>query len=494
MTGQNDNSCETGGAARRVETLVCGGGISGLSLAAWLAMDGREAHVLDKNADPGGVISSFEIDGFTFERGPNTVLDKYDSMDRLLEWAGLAGQAVRAPLASQKRWVWMNGALREAPMSLGRFLATPLLPFTSKLALLGEPFVGVGPPDESIADFVRRRLGEPWLANLITPMVSGIWAGNPEQLSIRWAFPIMKALEQEGGSLLFGAVRHMRRKAAERRTAGLPSRRPKTLLSFRGGLATLPRALAARLGERYHASTRVESIEPPSPTANGGGQGLWRVRARERGRDAPCEWQAERLAIAAEGREAAAWLRPMDPELGALMESFPYNRLAVASLGIERSGAPGLPEGFGFLVPRGQGLRVLGAIVLSNIFPDRAPDGCAAMSVIAGGELDQAAFDLADDELEGLVRRDLRRAIGWDGRARVLRVERWPVAIPQYDMRHGARMRQVEVAEARWPGLSLMGNWRGGVGVPDRVEAMSKLAQEIAGKKNSLATKSTKNA
>jgi oxygen-dependent protoporphyrinogen oxidase len=441
-------------------------------------MEGREACVLDKNADPGGVIGSFEIDGFTFERGPNTVLDKYDSMDRLVAWAGLAGQAVRAPLASQKRWVWFNGALREAPMGLGRFLATPLLPWTAKLALLREPFVGRGPADESIADFIRRRLGEPWLDNLITPMVSGIWAGNPEQLSVRWAFPIMKAMEQEGGSLIFGAVRHMRRKAAERRAAGLPPKRPKTLLSFRGGLAALPRALAERLGERYHAATRIEAIAPPSDQT----QGFWRVRARRQGAAEPEQWLARRLVIAAEGPEAAAWLRPMDPELGGLLESFPYNRLVVVALGIERAGAPGLPEGFGFLVPRGQGLRILGAIVLSNIFPDRAPAGCAAMSVIAGGELDPAAFDLVDDEIEGLVRRDLRRAIGWDGRARVLRVERWPVAIPQYDMRHGARMRQAEDAEARWPGLALAGNWRGGVSVPDRVEAMSKLAQEIAKK------------
>jgi oxygen-dependent protoporphyrinogen oxidase len=446
--------------AHHADVLICGGGISGLSLAAWLDAAGVSATVLDKNASPGGVIQTLEIEGFRFERGPNTLLDKHESMDGLLAWAGLEAEAVRIPLKSQKRHVWLRGRLHEVPTGPGAFLASPLLPIGAKLGLLREPFVKCKPEDESVADFVRRRLGEAWVRNLITPMVSGIWAGDPERLSIEHAFPIMKQMERDGGSLTRGAMRHMKRKKAEREAAGKP-KRVKNLLSFKGGLETLPLGLAKRLGSRYRPSTTIEAIAP----LEGGGFAVETRRGGEIER-----WTTWELAIAAEAAEAARWTRGMDSELAAVLDSFPYNRLVVASLGIERAGVD-LPEGFGFLAPRGEALRMLGAILLSNFMPERAPKGCAAMSIFIGGELDPAAFELDDDEIYGLIRRDLRTAVGWKGEPKALHIERWPRAIPQYDMRHGARLRQIGEAEARWPGLSLMGNWRGGVSVPDRVEA-----------------------
>ena len=298
-----------------VDVLICGGGISGLSLAAWLDRRGVAAHVLDKNADPGGVIRSIEADGFRFERGPNTVLDKYESMDTLLAWAGLEDEAVRVPLRTQKRHVWLKGELHEVPMSPSAFLMSPLLPPGAKLALLREPFVPLRDEDESVANFVARRFGPAWVRNLITPMVSGIWAGDPAQLSIEHAFPVMKEMERDGGSILRGAVRRMRRLKAERLAAGKP-RRTKHLLSFRGGLEVLPRALARRLGGRYHPSTQIETIEP-----NAAGAGGWRVRATDA--KGTATWHARRLAIAAEAAESARWLRPFDTEAAALMESFP---------------------------------------------------------------------------------------------------------------------------------------------------------------------------
>jgi oxygen-dependent protoporphyrinogen oxidase len=243
------------------------------------------------------------------------------------------------------------------------------------------------------------------------------------------------------------------------------------MLSFKDGLQSLPRALAARLADRYHPRTSVETVSP----LEGGG---FTVRARRDGD--PVAWTARHVVVAADGAPAADWVRAMDSGLAALLESFPYNRLIVISLGIERASAT-LPAGFGFLVPRGEELRILGAIVPSNFLPGRAPDGCAALSVFIGGELDDTAFDLADDEIEGVLCRNLRRAIGWDGRARAIHIERWPRAIPQYDLRHAARLRQIAQAEARWPGLHLAGNWRGGVGVPDRVEFARRLSETIAG-------------
>jgi oxygen-dependent protoporphyrinogen oxidase len=473
------------GDARTADVLICGGGISGLSLAAWLERAGVRAIVIDKNKRPGGVIGTIHKDGFLFERGPNTILDKYESFDELIGIANLENEILRAPLNEQVRHIWLRGALRPVPTGPWGFVTTPLLGLRGKLALLGEILEPYHPQEESVADFVRRRLGEDWVRNLITPMVSGIWAGDPAKLSIEHAFPIMKEMERDGGSIIRGAIRRMKRAKMD----GKPRRR-KNLVSFRDGLQRLPEALAARLGERYRSATAIERIEPA-------GDGAWRVvtsaagrsnieneNENENGREAGAQrqvWTARELVIAAEADHAARWIEGFDSEAAAVLRSFPYNRLVVAALGIEKRQAR-LPEGFGFLAPRGEGVRLLGAIINSNFLPGRAPERCAALTIFIGGDLDQAAFDLDDDEIIGLLKRDLRVALGWSGVYRSLHLERWPRAIPQYDMRHGRRLAQIEEAEARHPGLHLVGNWRGGTAIADRVEFTRALAQRISKK------------
>jgi len=460
---------------RRVDMLICGGGISGLSLAAWLRRGGREVAVLDKNARPGGVIGTVRRDGFIFERGPNTILDKYESFEALIAWAGLESEIIRVPLRTQKRHVWLGGRLHEVPTSPLAFLKSPLLPRADKLALLKEPFVPPVQGDETVAAFVRRRLGAAWLRNLVTPMVSGIWAGDPERMSIAHSFPIMKKMERAGGSLVWGAFKHMRKMARERRAGGGARRRVKNLVSFRDGLDRLPAALAEKLGGRYQSATRILEIEP-----NEGGGGF-RVHA-ECGGEAQF-WIARELVIAAEADQAARWLEGFDLDLALTLRSFPYNRLAVVALGLKANEAR-LPEGFGFLAPRGEGVRMLGAIVNSNFLPGRAPAGCAALTIFIGGDLDPEAAELSDEQLTETVRRDLKTTIGWSGPIQGLWIERWPRAIPQYDMGHAARLTAIETAERRWPGLHLVGNWRGGVSIGDRVETTRALAQRMMNLKN----------
>lgn len=459
------------GPTRRVPVLICGGGISGLSLATWLRVEGIAATVLDKNRTPGGAIGSLEQDGFTFERGPSTVLDKYPSFDRLVELAGLEEKALRVPLATQTRYVWLRDRLHAVPTGLGAFLRTPLLPARAKLALLREPFVARGPAEESVATFVERRLGAAWVRNLITPMVSGIWAGDPAQLSIGHAFPIMKELERDGGLLRGGVARMRRRMKAKRTGQGAPlTKARKNLVSFTGGLQRLPEALAARLGEAYHAGIEILEIAPQNPG--------FIVTTRDKATLAITRWETPHVVIAAEVDHAAQWVAGFDAALAATLNSFPYNKLAVLSVGLQ-SGDACLPPGFGFLVPRGEELRILGAIIHSNFLPGRAPAGCAALSVFVGGELDRAGFELDDDALLAVAKRDLQRAVGWNGSARTLHLERWARAIPQYDMRHGERLAAIAAAETRWPGLHLAGNWRGGVAIGDRVEVMRALAQVL---------------
>lgn len=457
------------GGGRSVDVLICGGGISGLSLAAWLRREGIDAVVLDRNDTPGGVIGTVHQDGFIFERGPNTILDKYDSFNELIKLAGLEDEIIRAPLATQQRHVWLGGRINQVPTGPVGFLRTPLLPWRDKLALFREAFVPPVLEDETVAEFVKRRLGAGWLRNLVTPMVSGIWAGDPARMSVEHSFPIMKEMERDGGSLIRGAARRMRRVARERKAAGLPPRK-KHLVSFRDGLQRLPIALAERLGGgHYLPSTTIRKI---NPLAGGGFQvEAWRD-------DMELTWRASELVIAAEADHAAGWIESFEPETAVALRSFPYNKLAVVALGLNASEAQ-LPPGFGFLAPRGEGLRILGGIINSNFLPGRAPEGCAAMTIFIGGELDPEAAELNHHELLDLVRKDLEKAVGWRGTPLSAYVERWPRAIPQYDMLHAKRLRWIADAEARWPGLNLMGNWRGGVAIADRVEATLKLAGVI---------------
>jgi oxygen-dependent protoporphyrinogen oxidase len=261
----------------------------------------------------------------------------------------------------------------------------------------------------------------------------------------------------------------MRKTAKQRRAGGGGRRRVKNLVSFRDGLDRLPAALAEKLGSRYQSATRILEIEPNE----GGG---FRVHA-ECGGETQL-WFARELVIAAEADQAARWLEAFDLDLALTLRSFPYNRLAVVALGLKSNEAR-LPEGFGFLAPRGEGVRMLGAIVNSNFLPGRAPAGCAALTIFIGGDLDPEAADLSDGELTETVRRDLKTTAHWSGPIQSMLIERWPRAIPQYDMGHGARLTAIETAERRWRGLHLVGNWRGGVSIGDRVETTRALAEQM---------------
>lgn len=457
--------------ARRADALIVGGGISGLSLAAWLRQSGCDVALFERRPAAGGVIRSRVSGEFLFECGPNTVLDKHPSFDELIAWADLENATLRAPLRESKRHIWLNGELHEAPDHPLRFLRSPLLGWRSKAALLREWRIPPVAEDESVANFVARRLGREWVDHLITPMVSGVWAGNPAALSISHAFPIMKQMELDGGSILRGAMR-LKRKRRREGTA-----RQRNMVSFDEGLERLPRKLALKLGTAYHGGSEVLGVIPP---AQAGGD--WEVQVRKGGRIE--RWLAPQVALACEALTAAALVRPWHEELATTLLEVPYTRLNIASLGIKRSNIAALPEGFGFLVPRGEGLTILGTIINSNSFAGRAPDDSVQLTVFIGGELEPDSSDLSDEETFALLRRDLGRAIGWNGRRESSHIERWSAAIPQYDMAQGEREACFAKAEAEWEGLHLAGNWSNGVAMAERIEVARLITKTMMQKIN----------
>lgn len=438
------------------DVAVIGGGITGLATAFWAERGSARTVLLEAGPRVGGSLRTLRRDGWTFELGANTVLDKAP-VGELLGAARLDdGREAAAPIAG-RRWVWARGALREMPSGPLSFLASRLLPMGAKLALLREPFVaprGDG-DEEALAAFVRRRLGAGWLENAVGPFVSGVYAGDPERLSVRWAVPRITALESDHGSLIRGAL-------AKRK--GPTPDGGSGILGYRGGFAELAARLAARLRD-VRTGTEVVRLRPSAAgflldTTDG------TVAARQVVAALPARTTGELLATATDGASLA-------------LADMPYAPVVVACLGYRRQQVAHRLNGFGFLTARGHGLRALGCLFTSSLFPDRAPEGHVALTVFAGGRNDESLAACPEDYLLEVVGRDLQRALGIQGQPVFRHLQRWRHAIPQYELGHGRYVALAESLEGRFPGLHLAGNWRGGVSVPDSLARAAAVADRV---------------
>lgn len=438
----------------RGRTIVLGAGLSGLTAAWTLMRAGEEVLVLEASDRPGGAVRTEKRDGFLLEAGPNTVRPAAE-LWRLIEELGLASEAVLADPRAP-RYLDLDGTLHKLPMSPATLVGTRLLSARGKLRLLMEPFQRRGSSaDESVRDFFARRLGPEVADRFVEPFVAGVFAGSASRLSLAAAFPTLARWEREHGSLLKGAIA-----SRKGRPAGPPT--PKGLISFREGLETLPRTMAARLGAVFRPATAVSAVAP-----DGAG---WIVRT------AADSLRAERVVLASPAFRAAALVSAFAPEAARALEGIPHPFLAVLHLSWPESALPRPLRGFGHLVCPDPGRRILGAVWSSSLFPDRAPPGHALLTVFLGGTRDPAARDLADGELVRLAARDLEEQGLVRGEPRVVMLTRWERSIPQYERGHEGRIAVLERAERRWPGLRFLGNYRGGVSVADVIRSAMNVA------------------
>ena len=445
------------------DVLVVGAGISGLTAAFHLLRGGLDVAVVEAAGRVGGAIRTLRQDGWTFEQGPNTVLESRPAVGRLIREAGLEERKVTASPAARKRYLWKGDRLVPLPSGPGSFLTTPLFPVSAKLRLLREPFIGRPPEgtEESIAQFVRRRLGLAFLDYAVGPFVSGVYAGDPERLSVRWAVSRIYALERDHGGLIRGAI-------AKRKGAGSGFGPGGGMISIDGGLEELPRWLAEVVEEVR------PGVECRSVRVGVGGFAVetdaGTLRAREVVLAVPADALAAILAEASGGRSRA-------------FAEIPYAPVVVASYGFRREDVRHPLDGFGFLVPRKESLRssirILGGLFPSTLYPDRAPEGHVAIAAFAGGRTDPGIVDLDDDALHATLLADLDRALGLTGDPVVRHLTRWPRAIPQYELGHGRFVDLARALERELPGLHLAGNLLGGVSVPDCIQNATDLAEGI---------------
>jgi oxygen-dependent protoporphyrinogen oxidase len=451
------------------DVLVVGAGLSGLVTAFRAKRAGLNVAVFEAGSRPGGVIGSVRRSGALFERGPNSGLDTTPLINAMLDDLGIRADRVDGSKASSKRYVLRDGRLVALPMSPGAFLRTPLFSFGAKVRLFAEPFIGKAAPDveESIAQFVRRRLGPEFLDYAIEPFVAGIYAGDPETLSVPAAFPRLHALEQQYGSLIKGAIlgARQRRKNADKAKNAASS------FSFRDGMQTLTDALARAVGQVDCdvKVTRVDRRPDGGFTVAGERFGM----AFER--------QARAVVVATPAYAAAGIVQAMAPVAAEALREIPYPPVTVVASAYRRREILHPLDGFGFLAPARERPAVLGTLFSSTMFENRAPTEVAVLTTFVGGRRNPDLAMAGDAEIRGAVQEELARLLGAGADPMWSEITRWPRAIPQYTMGHLPRLAKVEEAEKDIPGLYFCANYRGGVSIGDCVKAGHATAERVAG-------------
>lgn len=449
---------------------VIGAGPSGLA-TAWEIVSRAEAgamdvqvEVYDRAARPGGNVWTDLVDGYRVEHGPEGFLD---SAPRTLELAaelGLADRLVAASDTGRKRYVYAGGRLHLLPSDPIAFLRSGILSLPGRLRVFTEPFRPVGTADdESVLAFATRRIGGEAARRLVGAMVAGIYAGDPTALSMPAAFPRLAAMERDHGSLTRALVASRRAARKARRRAAGPAGPAGTLTSFVGGLRELVEGFSRRLGSRLHLNAEVREVRRAG--------NRWRLSVGSRDED------FDRLVITAPPWHAAALLASVDPGLARPLDQIPWAPVTAVALGFADSAVAGIDlDGFGFLVPAGQGIRLLGCLWSSSIFPARASPGHVLLRALVGGARDPEAAGYDDEQLLRLVRDDLATTMGLDREPELVRIYRFPRAIPQYTLGHLKRLRALQSRLEQLPGLHLHGNGYQGIALNDSL----RLAGDVA--------------
>ena len=461
--------------SERVEALVVGAGISGLATAYALQKAGIATRVVEAAPRPGGVIQSVKRDGYLVECGPQSFSGNC-AISAMCRDLGILEERVLAD-PKAPRYVLIDGKLQNVPMGPG-LLTSTFLSGGTRTAILRD-FFGKSEspePDESVACFIRRKFSETLLDRLVGPFVSGIYAGDPEKLSLRAAFPILYEAEKAAGSITRGVFKVIKQRKGANGTQPQAPKEKATLQTFRDGNETLIRAIARRLGERLSCGmevTRIDALDPgQEPKAARFRLGLRGPRGEE-------TVETERLILSVPTETAGRLLERLDLGFAAQLGAIAYSGVAVVSLGYRRGDIGDSLTGFGFLVPRSSGLSILGTVWNSSLFPERAPDGQALLTSFVGGATNPGAMNKSPEQLAAQVHRELSPLLGLRKEPVFSNVTIWKRAIPQYNLGHTARIAAVESLRTHFSGLYFSGNYLNGPAIGTCVEHAMKIADEV---------------
>jgi protoporphyrinogen/coproporphyrinogen III oxidase len=458
--------------------VVIGAGLSGLACAFRLRQLGVQALVLEASRQPGGFLSTIRRNGFVFEAGPQ--FPRFpESVWTLVRQLGLENEFVPGD-PKAKRYILRAGRLHLAPFSPGGLLTTRLIGLQSKVQLLSEALRCSYPPDkeESLAGFVERKFGVEVLNYLVDPFVSTIFFGDTQKMGMESAFPALVEWERTHGSVVRGALHAYRLSRSrhpsdtESSRAGSTAKRQRfhvtealpSMGSFRRGMGTLTASLAEQLGDSLRLGARVESIVE-IPGRNGSGEREWSIRL--------CggeEITSEAVSLALPAYVAASLLEQTAPKLSALLAAIEHPPMSVVSCGYQRKQVRHATEGFGFLVPRQEGLQTICTFWNSSLFPAHAPEGTVLMTSFAGWERGGLTATPVE-ALAQIVERENGRILGITGSPIEREIWKYQRGLPQYNVGHAQRVKEIREALEGLPGLCLAGNFLAGRSIGECTES-----------------------
>ncbi len=447
---------------------ILGGGISGLAAAFALEEYRRAGADLDyvvyeSSARLGGVLRTEYINGCLVEAGPDSFITEKPWATDLCRALGLGDQLIGSNDADRKTYILTNGRLAVMPDGLMFMVPTKILPtgfsplfsWKTKLRMTQELF---HPPravdhDESVAAFVERHYGTEMVDRLADPLLSGVYGGEAASLSVRAVLPRFAEMERTHGSLGRAMLA-----ARKKMSAGPRKPAPPLFTSLKNGMQQLAETVVSRLTTAsLLTNAPVQAIQ-----AEAGG---WVVSAGLQSD------HFDRVVVALPAPAAAQALRIASPELSAELAAIQYSSSITVGLGYDRDVRQSLPPGFGFLVPRSEGKKLLAATFVHNKFPHRAPEDRALLRCFFAGTNAENVWPLADDQIAGIVRNELQQILGLRAAPLFARVYKWKSAMAQYGVGHLDRLDRIEGLRQQLPGLALAGNAYRGIGVPDCIRS-----------------------
>ncbi len=442
--------------------VVAGGGLSGLSVAYALSGCAEfDITVLESSPRTGGKIWTDNAEGFVCEKGANGFLD---NKPKTIELCGSLGiEPLRSNENAKKRYIFSDGRLNALPESPPAFLKSDFISWPGKLRMLYELFAPKGPKDETVADFIIRRLGKEALEKLIDPMVSGVYAGDPYKMSIKSCFPRIKEFEEKDGGLFRALIKI--RKEKKRKGSDVSVAPPGRLTSFYDGAQAITDALTESLGERVIMGQAVQGIEKTGDK--------YQVQTADK------VLEADIVILASPAYASSEILKSLDRELSDTLATIPYPSLSVVCLGFRREKVEHSLQGFGFLIPHIEGRKILGTLWDSSIFPNRAPEGQVLLRTMIGGAKASDLAMLDDERLLNTVVDELKPILKLRSEPDMVRIYRWERAIPQYLLGHMNKLDSIDSRLESHPGLYLAGNAYKGIGMNDCIENGYKLAESI---------------
>jgi oxygen-dependent protoporphyrinogen oxidase len=453
------------------KVIIIGGGISGLSAAWYLGKAGVPSTLVERRPRLGGVIQTDRVDGCVVEAGPDSFITIKPAATELIQELGLGGDLIGSNDHLRITYIWRRGRLvplpdglmMMVPTRIRPLLSTPLLSWGTKIRMgleyLRRP-AAQPRRDRSVAAFIRDHYGDESLDYLTEPLLSGVYGGDPAQLSAASVLTRFVELERKYGSLTRGVLAGMAKSHAN------GSQKLPLFRTLKGGLGELIEELERR-------------IQPSTTVLRGEAETLERSTEGYRVRVSG-EWlDADHVILACPAYSAAALIGSLDKDLAALLEAVPYSSSLTLALGYDKATFGHPLNGFGFLVPSKERNRLVACTWVANKFSHRVPDDLVMLRCFFGGASDAAIVEESDDAVVRIARQELRRIMRISAEPLFHHVSRWPRSMAQYTVGHGERLKQIEDRLANTPGLHLAGNGYTGIGIPDCVRMGREAATRI---------------